>query len=403
METSLVQGGLKARPEAFATPEDQDADLSRVRAPAYGRWLEECVPGRVFRHPRGITLTKDLMLEWATTFMEANPVFLNEQAACQAGYTSLPAAPHLVMNLVLSMGVQNNSEKAIANLGYYDVRFLRPVYAGDTLTALSRVKDRRDRGPGKPGIITVDTLGLNQAGLVVISYSRKILIPREGDGPIDPDATATAEVDFPQPESIELHIPAPRFNEARSDRLLSSDQTMLQDFQDGEIIIHPNGRTITDEHIPWTYRTLNTHPLHYDRLYSAGREGPMSGEPVVYGGLVFAWLLGLASRECSDNALWEMGFHEGYHTQPSFSGDTVYALTRIRRVEAPFPVQGQDRSRAGVVHMQLIGLKNLHGREALERYGSELFRTENLKKARGQEKIPEKIFEIERQVLLRAR
>lgn len=49
-------------------------------------------------------------------------------------------------------------------------------------------------------------------------------------------------------------------------------------------------RTITDEHVPWTYRMGNTHPLHYDRLYSSGLSGPMSGEPIVYGGLVFGWL-----------------------------------------------------------------------------------------------------------------
>ena len=59
----------------------------------------------------------------------------------------------------------------------------------------------------------------------------------------------------------------------------------------------------------------------------------MSGEPIVYGGLVFAWLDGLASRDVSEHAIWELGFTEGYHTQPAFAGDTVGALSRILAVE----------------------------------------------------------------------
>jgi 2-methylfumaryl-CoA hydratase len=59
----------------------------------------------------------------------------------------------------------------------------------------------------------------------------------------------------------------------------------------------------------------------------------MSGDPIVYGGLVFAWLEGLASRDVSENSVWELGFTEGYHTQPSVSGDTVAALSRVLAAE----------------------------------------------------------------------
>ena len=40
-----------------------------------------------------------------------------------------------------------------------------------------------------------------------------------------------------------------------------------------------------------------TLPLHFDRVFSSGLSGKMSGDPIVYGGLVFAWLDGLASRD----------------------------------------------------------------------------------------------------------
>ena len=126
----------------------------------------------------------------------------------------------------------------------------------------------------------------------------------------------------------------------------------------------------------------------------------MSGNPVVYGGLVYAWLEGLASRDLSENAIWELGFTEGYHTQPAFAGDTVFCLSRILHVEdAPGELQGQ----ASVLTIQFIGVKNISSAEALEQFGADLFIKENDKKALGKEKIKHKIFEIERRLLLKKR
>jgi len=78
----------------------------------------------------------------------------------------------------------------------------------------------------------------------------------------------------------------------------------------------------------WTYLVGNTHPLHFDRVYSTGLSGKMSGEPIVYGGLVFAWLEGLAQPRCQRKRAVGTGLHRGYHTQPAVSGDTVAALSR---------------------------------------------------------------------------
>ena len=60
-----------------------------------------------------------------------------------------PASPQMVFNVVLSLGVHNDSEKAIANLGYYNVQFLRPVYPGDTLRVIPRSWTARP-GEDKP-------------------------------------------------------------------------------------------------------------------------------------------------------------------------------------------------------------------------------------------------------------
>lgn len=385
---------LEVAPFEALAPE-HPVDLDDVVRRTYGHALEEFVPGTVFLHPRGITLDRGAMLLYATTFMEACPLYLNERFARSQGYAGLPAAPHMVMNLALSLGVQNDSEQAIANLGYYDVRFLRPVVAGDTLMGRTRVIARRDRGPGKPGIVTVETLATNQHGHVVIQYRRKIFVPRRSDAPIDPDARVTSEAPFPWQDPVTLHIPQATGPCGLEGVTLA--QSLADQLAPGRIFAHRNGRTITDAHMDWTYRVMNTHPLHVDRLYAAGLSGPMSGEPIVYGGLVFAWLLGLASRDVTENAVWELGFHDGYHTQPAISGDTLGALTRVL-TRTPSALGDSAVAR---VRMQLVGVKNLPSDEALARYGGALFERESEKRSRGEDKIPEKIFEIEREVLIR--
>ncbi len=373
---------------------DQPIDLSRVRHPQYGRYLDELEPGQVFEHPRGFTFTRSNILDFARTYMQSNPQYLNAHYAIAAGFTDLPASPQMIFNVTLSLGVQNDSEKAIANLGYYDVQFLRPVYPGDTLRAYTQVLDRRDRGADKPGIATVRTVSINQTNDVVLQYQRKIMVAWRGDRlPTTPAAPFTGE--FPIDEDPQVTLP---LVDAHPFPGLTGPNTYFENFQPGDVIVHANGRTITEEHMALTYSVGNSHPLHFDRVFSGSRSGKMSGEPIVYGGLVFAWLEGLASRDVSENALWEIGFNEGYHTQPAFAGDTIGALSRVLAVE-----DAPDAPALGIVTMQLVGIKNISAREALDKHGEDLFIKEDRKRDLGREKITAKIFEIERRLLLRRR
>ncbi len=385
---------LSLPPQRELAP-NQEAAGDRARFPRYGRQLEDFVPGTVFEHPRGLTIDKGVARSFAAAFLHANPLYLNEEYAKAHGFPSSPVCPQLVFNLVLSLGVQNDSEKAMANLGYYNARFLRPVYPGDTLRSLTRVHACRERGEGKPGIVHIQTLGLNQSGQGVLQYERKIMVPPRGGAREETPPGPAGSAPFPWEEEPRVELPVAGGPYPRG---LTGDNTYLEDFEPGDIIVHEHGRTITDEHMYWTCLVENTHPLHTDRIYSRGLKGPMSGEPIVYGGLVFAWLEGLASRDVSENALWQLGFTEGYHTQPAQSGDTVASLSRILAVEP-----GPAGLEAGILTIQLIGVKNINGRQALEEYGTDLFIKENDKKKMGKEKISSKIFEIEQRFLVKRR
>jgi 2-methylfumaryl-CoA hydratase len=373
---------------------DISVDLGRVRQPQYGRYLDELDPGQIFEHPRGFTFDTTNMLDFARTYMQTNPLYLNSQYAKAHGFADLPASPQMVFNVTLSLGVQNDSEKAIANLGYYQVQFLRPVYPGDTLRAFTRVLERKDRGADKPGIARIRTVSVNQKDEVVLQYERKIFVGWRGDRlPTTPAPEVTVE--FPGEDQPQVELPLSGEHIAQG---LTGPNTYFEDFTAGDIIVHANGRTITEEHMALTYLVGNSHPLHFDRIFSSGLSGKMSGEPIVYGGLVFAWLDGLASRDLSENAVWELGFTEGYHTQPAFAGDTVGALSRILAVE---DVPGAQAY--GIVTAQLIGVKNISAAQALEQHGPDLFIKEDAKRALGKNKINDKIFEIERRLLIKRR
>ena len=71
------------------------------------------------------------------------------------------------------------------------------------------------------------------------------------------------------------------------------------------------------------------------------------------------------------------------------------ALSRVLSVEDG-PVDG-----TGIVQLQFIGVKNISTKDALDKFGEDLFIKEGDKKGLGKDKLKEKIFEIERRILVK--
>ncbi|HNI73236.1 MAG TPA: acyl dehydratase, partial [Accumulibacter sp.] len=65
--------------------------VDQVRHPHYGRYLEEFEPGQVFVHPRGFTFFAAQMESFARTYMQCNPLYLNQSYARACGFASLLA------------------------------------------------------------------------------------------------------------------------------------------------------------------------------------------------------------------------------------------------------------------------------------------------------------------------
>ena len=362
----------------------------RLIEPQYGRKLDDFKVGEVYHHPWEVTIDDGMTAMFAASFLDANPLYSSRRFARDMGFRDRVVHPLLLLNLALSFTVHDVSEQAIAHLAYIDLKFPHAAHAGDTLSASSEVlgvrpsESRPDRG-----VVHVRTTGVNQDGLPVVYFERKALIPAGTlEGRAHPphsnlsnhlSRTSGALVQPPQalkeplPKELSLQIRAPRW----AGRPLG----LFEDFHAGDIILHSPGRTVGhSEHMQLTMLTRNSHPLHFDEVYS--REHSFARTRVVEGGLVFAWAATMASRDTAANALWELGYDRGSHANPVLGGDTLYAASRV--------IETRDHNeRAGIVRFHLVGVKNERP-AALIGNGVDLFA----------DRFAQKVFEIERAVLL---
>ena len=83
--------------------------------------------------------------------------------------------------VVTGMTVSDTSQKAIANLGWSDIKLTAPVFVGDTIYAESEVLDKREsKSRPNQGIVNIKTKGIKQDGAEFMSFSRAMLMPKRG-------------------------------------------------------------------------------------------------------------------------------------------------------------------------------------------------------------------------------
>jgi itaconyl-CoA hydratase len=142
---------------------------------------------------------------------------------------------------------------------------------------------------------------------------------------------------------------------------ITSAGSYFEDFTVGDTLIHSRGRTITetDNHL-FTSLVMNTAQLHFNQdMVDKDPKNYYDGRRVVYGGVVLAFVVGLASEDTSENALGELEMDNGRHTNPVFHGDTVFAESTV------LEKRDADRVDAGIVKFKLVG-KNAAGQPVVE-------------------------------------
>jgi 2-methylfumaryl-CoA hydratase len=358
----------------------------KIHAPQYGRLLDDFKTGDLYHHLWEVTLDEGLLALCAASFLDPNPLYASRRFAREAGFGDRVVHPMVLMNLALSSSVHDVSEQAIAHLAYINLRFPNAAYAGDTLSFTSEVLSAR-ASESKPdrGIVEVRTTAVNQLNLVVVTFERKALIPAgrlaSRTHPEAFETTLNSELADRTPSPDDWRLPPELAGEIKHPLWAGRPQGLFEDFAEGDIYLHGNGRTIgASEHMQLTMLTRNSHPLHFDEIYA--QERSFTGQRVVCGPLVFAWIASLASRDTTANGIWDLGYDKGVHPAPVLAGDTLFAASQILQTR-------QHNEQAGIVKFHLVGMKNRKP-AALLQAGTDIF----------QDKFAEKVFEIEREVLL---
>lgn len=95
-------------------------------------------------YPAGtFQVEKDALLRFCKAVGETDPVYTDEEAARQAGHRALVAPPTFCANFVRGLG-RPDIKLNFGRTGFHAgeaIDTLAPVYAGDTLTATTRLKD----------------------------------------------------------------------------------------------------------------------------------------------------------------------------------------------------------------------------------------------------------------------
>jgi acyl dehydratase len=147
----------------------------------FGRYYEDFAIGDIYEHRPGRTITETDNTWFTLLTMNTHPMHFDAEYAKHSEFGRCIVCSPLTVALMVGMSVTDVSQKAIANLGWREIRLTHPLFAGDTLTAESEVLEKREsKSRPNAGIVTVRTRGFNQHGVLVCEFDRTMLIARRG-------------------------------------------------------------------------------------------------------------------------------------------------------------------------------------------------------------------------------
>ncbi|GLX15798.1 MaoC family dehydratase [Pseudomonas straminea] len=148
-----------------------------------GRYFEDFEIGDVYEHRPGRTITETDNIQFSLLTMNLHPMHCDAAYAAKSEFGRPLVNSGLTVAIVLGMTVPDVSGKAIANLGWTDIKLTAPVFPGDTIYAASEVLDKRaSKSRPNQGIISVKTIGTKADGTVFMTFERNVLIQmREGN------------------------------------------------------------------------------------------------------------------------------------------------------------------------------------------------------------------------------
>ncbi|NLR70079.1 MaoC family dehydratase [Novosphingobium sp. ERN07] len=150
-------------------------------------YFEDIEPGAVQRFG-SYAVKRDEVIDFASKY-DPQPFHLSDEAAAQTHFGRLSASGWHTCAMTMAMLVENLKERKQAGLGspgLDEIRWLKPVYPGDTLSVETQIVDKKRSG-SRPemGSFRSNLKVFNQDGVVVMTMKSIGLIrvrdPESGD------------------------------------------------------------------------------------------------------------------------------------------------------------------------------------------------------------------------------
>ncbi len=301
-----------------------------------GRFFEDYSVGQVLTHAVPRTVTDGERALYHALYPARHALYSSDEFARSCGLSESPLDDLAAFHVVFGKTVPDVSLNAVANLGYAEGRWLKPVYPGDTLRSVSEVIGVKQNSNGKTGVVWVRTRGLNQLDEVVIDYVRWVMVRKS-----NPDAPAPETV-VPELKKVlepqDLVVPE-GLDFSNYDFMQSGEPHRWGDYEIGEKIDHVDGVTVEEaEHMLATRLWQNTAKVHFDLTFRP--EGRL-----IYGGHVISMARTLSFNGLA-NAQMIVGLNGGAHANPCFAGDTIKAWSEVLdKAETDVPGVGALRLR----------------------------------------------------------
>ncbi len=319
----------------------------RQKQAGQGRYFEDFRLGELIQHPTPRTITEGDAAIYLALTGSRHIVHCAQPVAHALGYQQQTIDDLLAFHIAFGKTVPDISVNAVANLGYAEVRFNHPVYAGDTLSTRSTVIGLKQNASGKTGIVYVRSVSTNQDNKEVLSWARWVMVHKRDPQSPAPETVVPTLSQTVAAEDLPVHagLDAQDF-----DTTVTGSDRLWDDYAVGERINHPAGMTVDEsDHTLATKLYQNNARLHFDDLMMKETN---FGRRLMYGGHVISVCRAL-SYDGLENAITIAAINAGTHCNPSFGGDTFYCWTEVLEKWA-LP----GRSDLGALRLRMVGLRN---------------------------------------------
>ncbi len=285
-----------------------------------GNFFEDFTLGQRIDHATPRTVTAGDRALYGALYPTRFALPSSDEFAAACGLSPAPVEELIGFHIAFGKTVPDISLNAVANLGYAECRFHRPVRPGDTLRSSSEVIGLKENSNGRTGVVWVRSTATDQHGRTAIDWARWVMVRKRDESAPAPEAVVPDLAPFVEPADL---IVPDGLDLTAYDAVAAGSPFRFDDYEVGEKIDHVDGITLSEaEHMMATRLWQNTAKVHFNT------EARDDGRRLIYGGHVISMARALSFNGLA-NAQLIAAINAGAHTNPAFAGDTVYAWSEV--------------------------------------------------------------------------